>query len=151
MTTSSPVNARTRVVFRPIFSTVPDVVSHRIASPRRNGLSKMIASAANRSLKMPCAARPIAMPPMPSPATRPVTLTPRLSSTTISAIANSANVTSTRIRPSAEPSEELVSSAPTRCWTKPRISSRAQIAAWKAAAMMNRNWIVWNTTGGVSA
>ena len=63
----------------------------------------MIESAANRSEKMPCAARPMAMPPMPRPATRPVTLTPRLSRMRMIAIANSATVTSSRMMPSAEP------------------------------------------------
>jgi hypothetical protein len=43
--------------------------------------------AANRSEKMPCAARPMAMPPMPRPAISAVTLTPRLSRMTIIAIA----------------------------------------------------------------
>ena len=42
ITTSSPVTARIRVDLRPIFSTVPEVWSQRIESPRRNGLSKMI-------------------------------------------------------------------------------------------------------------
>src|SRR3546814_1393821 len=59
----SPVSALTRVVFSPIASTVPTLVSQPIGSPFLKGLSNRIESAANRSENMPCAARPIAMPP----------------------------------------------------------------------------------------
>ena len=47
------------------------------------------------------------MPPMPSPATRAVTLTPRLSRMTMIASANSATLTSTRIIAMALPSVGL--------------------------------------------
>ena len=96
MTTSSPFTERRRVVLSPMRSTVPTVWSNWMMSPRRNGLSNSIDSAANKSEKMPWAARPMAIPPMPSPATSAVTLTPRLSRTTTIATANSATLISSR-------------------------------------------------------
>ena len=47
----------------------------------------------------------MAMPPMPRPAIRPVTFTPRLSRIRIVASAKTAKLTSSRMIPIAEPSE----------------------------------------------
>ncbi len=148
--TSWPVVARSRVDLRPIDSTVATTPSTWITSPRRNGLSKITASAANRSEKIPCAARPIAMPPMPSPATRPVTLMPRLSSTTMKAIAKTMTLTIRRISVNAFASVSC-SPAPARRWMKPRIASRAQIATCITAATVNRTAIMRSTGAGTRA
>jgi hypothetical protein len=50
---SSPVSARSLVLFMPMTSTRAVVLSYDTVSPRRNGLSKMIEIAANRSENMP--------------------------------------------------------------------------------------------------
>ncbi len=119
-------------------------------SPRRNGLSNRIESAANRSEKMPWAARPMAMPPMPRPATSAVTLTPRLSRMTMIAIANKATLTSTRMMAIALP-RRLARLVAGRGAITPRISSRAQIAPWSAKAMMKKMSTRRSTRGGTAA
>lgn len=63
---------------------------------------------------MPWAARPIAIPPIPRPATRPVTFTPRLDRMRMIAIANRATVTSRRMIEMAEARFEFPSSTPAR-------------------------------------
>jgi hypothetical protein len=91
----------------------------------------------------------MAMPPMPRPATRPVTLAPRLSRITIAAIANTAMETSSLMmlialaRSVGSPSWSVVLSA-----IMPRISARAQIATCSAAATTNRNATVLATSCG---
>ena len=91
------------------------------------------------------------MPPMPSPATRPVTLTPRLSRMTIKATANKATLTNTRISAMALPSVELPSSSPTRLAMTPRMISRPQIAPCTAAAMTKKMSARRVGLGGASA
>ena len=77
-TSSSPERLRIRVVLMPIRSTVPDLSPTVTELPTTNGWSSTIASEANRSPRMFWAAKAIAMPPMPRPATRAVTSNPRL-------------------------------------------------------------------------
>jgi hypothetical protein len=151
ITTCSPLTESRRVVLSPMRSTVPVVLSNWITSPRLNGLSNRIESAANRSEKMPCAARPMAMPPMPSPATNAVTLTPRLSRMTMIASANKVTLTSTRMTATALPIAVSLGSSPALRVMTPRTSSRAQIAPCKAKATMKKMSISRSSRAGIAA
>ena len=90
------------------------------------------------------------MPPMPRPATRPVTLTLRLSSTTIVAIAKMAMVTSRRMMPIALPRPLISSIPPARCSITPSTSSRTQSATWSVSAEVKNTATVAATASGAS-
>ena len=74
----SPFTLRSRVLFTPMYSTVPTKSSTCSVSPRTNGRSSVIDSDANRSPRMFCAASATAMPPMPRPASSGWIWMPRL-------------------------------------------------------------------------
>ena len=74
----SPFTLRSRVLFTPMYSTVPTKSSTCSVSPRTNGRSSVIDSDANRSPRMFCAASATAMPPMPRPASSGSISMPRL-------------------------------------------------------------------------
>ena len=76
----SPFTLRSRVLFTPMYSTVPAKSSTCSESPRTNGRSSVIDSDANRSPRMFCAASATAMPPMPRPASSGLIWMPRLPS-----------------------------------------------------------------------
>ena len=109
-TNCSPDRLRMRVVFKPMYSTVPMWVSTMMKSPITKGLSSRMDSDAKMSPRMFWSAMATAMPPMPKLATRVVILTPgTLSRARRAAMANRA------VRPTKVKARSVVMRSPASC------------------------------------
>jgi hypothetical protein len=113
-TICSPERLRIRVVFSPMYSTVPSSSPTITKSPITNGLSSTMESEPKRSPSTFCTASATAIPPTPSPARSGVTWMPRFASTMSSRIVQR---NSRPMKPSAFSVVAAAASSWSRCFT----------------------------------
>ena len=115
MVTRWPSRLRTRVLRKPMVSTIPSMVSSVMRSPMRNGLSMNTATAPKRLATVSCAARPSARPPTDRPAMAAVMSNPRFCEVTSTATTTTKTLSVLRMMGKSCSSNVRSASAADRC------------------------------------